>query len=80
MHANVLDQELEFFKAHRKEWLKHYEGQFALVKNQQLLGTYTTIDQAVKAGYSKVGNQPFLVKQMLETDEELQFPALALAR
>ena len=76
--AKVLEKELRFFEAHKKEWLQHYKGHFALIKDEQLLGTFTSFQEAFDAGVEKVGNVPFLVKQILEKDTEVQFPALTV--
>ena len=76
--AKVLEQELRYFEAHKKEWLQHYKGQFALVKGEELLGTFTSFEEAFDAGIEKVGNQPLLIKQVLDKDPEVQYPALAV--
>ena len=67
---------MEFFASQKSEWLKYYKGQFALVKGRQLLGTYTTMEQAFAAGVRALGIQPFLIKQVTEKEEVLHIPAL----
>ncbi len=74
----VLQTELNYFNKHRQEWLETYENQFALVKDEKLIGTYTTEAEAYKAGLEEIGNQPFLIKQVVKEDKEISFPALAL--
>jgi len=74
----ALEQELQYFDAHKSELLEHYAGQFALIKGDSLLGTYTTLEEAFEAGVRALGNQPFLIKQVLETEEVIQYPALAV--
>lgn len=76
--AKMLEQELRYFEAQKKEWLQHYKGQFALIKGEELLGTFTSSEEAFDAGIEKVGNQPFLIKQVLDKDPEIQYPALAV--
>ncbi len=39
-------------------------GAFALVSGDCLLGVYETYDEALSAGYRKVGLRPFLVKRI----------------
>ncbi len=73
-----LQKELSFFEKHRTEWLEHYSGKFALIKDNGLLGTYTTWDEAFTEGVSQLGNVPFLIKQVREEDESVQFPVLAV--
>ena len=76
--AMPLEQELQYYSAHKIELLEHHQGQFALIKGDALLGTYTTLEEAFDAGVKALGNQPFLIKQVLETDEVIQYPALAV--
>jgi hypothetical protein len=76
--ANDLDKELKFFDAHKKEWLTHYKDQFALVKGEGFFGTFTTFEEAFNAGVDRFGNQPFLVKKIVENEPKMQFPALAV--
>lgn len=70
----ALEQEREFFESQRGELLKHYKEQFALIKGNELLGTYTSHEEAFDAGIHRLGNQPFLIKQVREKDEVIQFP------
>jgi len=74
----ALEHELEFFNSHKKELLKHYEGQFALIKGHKLSGTYTTWEEAFDAGVKQFGNVPFLIKRVQEKEEVVQFPALVV--
>jgi hypothetical protein len=71
-----LATELSYFNAHRMEWLAHYAGQFALVKDNTLGGTYTTFNEAYAAAVEKYGSGPFLIKQILARDPEQSTPAL----
>ena len=73
-----LQTELEFYNNQKAELLKHYQGQFALIKGKKLIGTYTTWEEALNDGVKRLGNVPFLIKQVQEKDEIVQFPALAV--
>jgi predicted ferric reductase len=74
----VLEIELEFFTQHKDEWLRYYKGQFALVKGEELIGTFTTRTEAFSAGIGRLGNVPFLIKVVSEEEETVQFPALTV--
>lgn len=74
----VLRDEIDFFNSHLEEWLQHYEGKFALVKNQQLIGTFTQDTEAYKEGVSRFGNAPFLIKRISRMEKIEKLPALAL--
>lgn len=74
----ALEQESEYFEAHRQELLERCEGQFALIHRDCLLGSYASFDEAFNAGIQSVGNQPFLIKQVLRDEPPQQLPALVL--
>ncbi len=40
------------------------EGQFVLIKGRDVLGFYTQQEEALEAGYGRLGDEPFLVKQV----------------
>ena len=75
---SILQTEREFYDKHRQEYLKLYKGQFVLIKGDKLIGTYTTDAEAYRAGVEQFGNQPFLIKQVLDDDTTVSFPALTV--
>lgn len=75
---SILKEEIEYFNSMLAEWLQHYEGQYALVKDHKLKGTFTTEVEAYREGVKLFGNNPFLIKK-IEKDEQLEkLPALTL--
>jgi len=74
----TLDLEVEFFEANRGEWLKHHKGKFALVRGRDLIGTFTTFQEAYEEGVDQFGSEAFLVKQVVEEDRSEHLPALTL--
>jgi hypothetical protein len=77
-NGSTLATELAFFDSKKDEWLQHYEGQFVLVKDDQLLGVFPSQSEAVQAGLSRLGNVPFLVKQVLQSEPIATNPSLVL--
>ncbi|MBF0567358.1 MAG: hypothetical protein HQK95_00680 [Nitrospirae bacterium] len=71
-----MDTEIDFLNENLSEWLKYYKGHFALVKNAQLIGTFTTPEEAYIEGIKQFGNVPFLVYQIKEEKTVDQIPAL----
>lgn len=71
-----LERELEHFLSIKEELLKHYKGQFVLIKDKEVIGTYTTWEEAFNEAVEKFGNVPFLIKPVQEKEETIQFPAL----
>ena len=73
----TLETELNYFKSKRTEWLQVYRGQFAVIKGETLVGTFTTFAEAYAAGVEKVGpSGGFLVRQITEQDPSQSAPAL----
>ena len=74
----VLEKEIKYFEAHKEELLSHYEGQFILIKDDTLVGAFTTEEDAYKAGIEKFGNQPILIKKVTKEEEIVQLPTVML--
>jgi hypothetical protein len=73
----ALEQELEFFEKHRREWVKEHEGKFALIKDQTLVDTFDTAENAYVAALERFGNVPVLIKQIVSEDPVQHLPALS---
>lgn len=74
----ALLEELHFFEKNKKDYLKHYEGQFVLIKGKEFIGSYTNEEEAYKVGVEKFGNVPFLIKQVVKDEPINAIPALML--
>lgn len=74
----ILERELKFYESKKAEWLQRCPGLFVVIKGEELLGTFRTFDEAFEAGLEKWGNQPFLIKQVEETEPTVQHPALSV--
>ena len=75
MEKNLLEAEIQFFEAKRKELLAKARNEYALIHGRELAGTFVSKEDAVKRGYELYGNVPFLVKQIVEKDRTLIFPS-----
>jgi formyltetrahydrofolate hydrolase len=74
----ALEQETALYQAKRDELLRRCPGQFVLIHDSRLLGTFGSFEQAFEAGIQHVGNAPFLIQQIVDQAPEVQFPALAV--
>ncbi len=74
----ALERELAYFESQLPELLKHNKGQFAVIKDETLLGTYTTFDEAFDAGVREWGTAPFLIREITEDQPKADFPALTV--
>ncbi len=65
----ALEKELETYKQKLPELLAE-EGKFVLIQDSEVVGIYTSYEDAIKEGYSKFGpNKPFLVKRIQSMDQ-----------
>jgi len=74
----LLKKELHFFEKHKEKYLKHYKGQFVLIKDTKFIGAFTTEEEAYKAGVESFGNTPFLIKKVVKGESVNAIPALTL--
>lgn len=74
----MLDKERKYFVAHADEWARSYPGRFLVVKGEELIGDFATIDEALAAGANRFGLQSFLVRRAGEKEETVSIPALSL--
>jgi len=63
-------QEMETYQAHRDELLAEHEGQFVLIKADQVLGIFATQQDAIREGYHLLGRVPFMVRRVSRGDDE----------
>jgi len=60
----ALEKELETFKDRRQELAAEQEGKLVLIHGTEVVDVFTSYEDAIKAGYSRFGLSPFLVKQV----------------
>ena len=71
-----LETEIGYFESHKGEWLEHYRDKYALIKGQELIGTFDTMEEAYRVGIERFGNMPLLIRKV-QPEEPLQhLPAL----
>jgi hypothetical protein len=73
MEENLLKEEDEYFESKRNELLAKAPGEYALIHGRGLIGIFKCEEDAIRRGYELYGNSPFLVKQILQFDEVLDF-------
>lgn len=59
----TLDRELETYE-HELPSLLDKQGKFVVIHDGQVLGVFGDYEDALRAGYEKVGKQSFLVKRI----------------
>lgn len=73
-----LAEEIAYFEEHRQEWLKTYPDLFVLVMGRELVGAFSTFEEAYNVGVERFGNVPMLIKQVRESEPIERSPALML--
>src|SRR4051794_30704066 len=69
--GHLLGREWDFFRRELPRLLAEgHEGEFALLKGEEVVGLYPTRDNALRAGYHKFLLEPFLV-HAIRTEEPL---------
>jgi hypothetical protein len=71
----ALEKELDTFVRQLPDLLKdpQNEGQFALVRGDEVAGVFPSFDAALSVGYDKYQLDPFLVKEVTEREHPRYF-------
>ena len=73
----ALEREIAYFNSIKPKLLESQRGQFALVKGEELIGTFTKDQEAYEAGVKRFGKQAFLIKQILPEEPKETLPTLS---
>ena len=58
--------ELEFYAAHKAEFLKRYSGEYVVIQGTTILGFFQSWEHAFRSGVEAFGvREDFLVRQVL---------------
>lgn len=74
----MLEKELAFYESKRNELLAHYENKFVLIKGNELIDFFTSMQEAYNEGVKRFGTEPFLVKRVSREEPIEKLPALTL--
>jgi len=62
-----LAAELDYYAAHKREWLKEHCEKYVVIQDDNVLGFYASFEAAFRAGVGVFGvGRDFLVQQVLE--------------
>lgn len=67
-----LKKEYQTYLEHKDELLAKSEGKFVLIKDTKIIDVYSSYEDALKEGFKRFGNVPFLVKE-IQREEEINF-------
>lgn len=60
-----LERERQVYEAHLEEWRRSQLGKFVLIKNEDVLGFFDSVDAAFNEGTARFRLEPFFVKQIM---------------
>jgi hypothetical protein len=65
----MLDQELDYFKEHQDELVEEHEGEFLVIKGEEVIGVYDTELDAYEEASKDHEPGTFLIQQALPGDD-----------
>jgi len=77
--TRALAEELATYEKHRLELLDRAKGKWVLIHGKEVAGTFDTQSDAIREGYRRYGNVPFLVKEVVEVERPQHFVSHLLA-
>lgn len=73
-HAASLNREQAVYEANLSGWLPDHEGEYVLIKGDNIDGFYESRDEALSAGYARFGIGPLFVKQIWPSEPVNHIP------
>jgi hypothetical protein len=72
--AASFHREQTVYEANLSLWLPDHEGQYVLIKGEDIGGFYDSRDEALAAGYSRFGIGPLFVKRVSPSEPVYHIP------
>jgi hypothetical protein len=66
----VLEREIETYRGKLPELLAH-KGKYVVIHGDEVAGTFDGFEDALRHGYERFGNEPFLVREIRDTEKVL---------
>ncbi len=68
MSTGLLQAEAQVFQAHLEEWRHSHLGEFVLIKGENIVGFFPSLEQAFTEGTHMFGLADFFIKQITPRD------------
>ncbi|MBA3053182.1 hypothetical protein KKF70_03340 [bacterium] len=67
----MLEKEYNYFKKNKKTLLRKYANKFIVIVGKKVVGSYATIENALKESSQKYSAGTFLIQKISENQDEL---------
>lgn len=75
----MLETERQYFAQHHAELIAKHLGKFVVIKGEELIGVFNTIEEALSEGARQFRLESFLVREVTIKDpQDINIPALTL--
>jgi len=74
----MLDVERAYFDRNQSDFEVHHSGRFVVIKGEEFVGVFNTIQEALGEGTRRFGLTPFLIRQVGLPSKPISIPALSL--
>lgn len=68
MPTGLLQDEFQAFQSHLEEWRHSHLGEFVLIKGEEIIGFFPSLEQAFNEGTRMFGLADFFIKQITPRD------------
>ena len=75
---DAIAEEIATYKARLPEMAHEHEGEYVLIKGNEVVGFYPDDASAIREGYRKFGIVPLLVKRVTATERAIYIPNVEL--
>jgi hypothetical protein len=70
---HALEHEIATFERELPAMLAKHAGEFVLIKGTNVVGFFATEEEALRAGYDRCGDEPFLAMRVADHEEHGAF-------
>ncbi len=75
---SALEIERKYLNSHKDELLRDYGGRVLVIRGEQVIGAFDTIEEALQGAVEKCGLESVLIRRPSEAQIEFSAPALTL--
>ena len=75
-NQDIFAQEERVFEEQKQDLLRRAEGQYVLIKGDQIVGIFPARIEALEHGMQLFFNQPIYIRRIVEQEEPLVFPSV----